>query len=96
MFGREMQLPLDQATGRPPGEELTQTVPEFVVVLKQRMEATRQQVLSNLHIVGQATIRWYQQLPRDDQYAVGDCVWQYNPCVKRGVTPKLQNYWEGP
>lgn len=32
MFDREMRLPLDLATGRPPGEELLQLVPEFVVV----------------------------------------------------------------
>ena len=55
MFGRKMQLPLDQATERPPGEELPQTAPEFVVVLQKRMEATRRQVSSNLHHVGQAS-----------------------------------------
>ena len=52
MFGREMRLPLDLATGRPPGEELPQMAPEFVVALQQRMEATRRQVSSNLRLAG--------------------------------------------
>ena len=96
MFGREMRLPLNLATGRPPREELPRTAPEFVVVLQQRMEATRRQVSSNLRLAGQAMTRWYQSLVKDTQYAVGARVWLYNPRKKRGLTPKLQSNWEGP
>ncbi|MPC64542.1 hypothetical protein E2C01_058660 [Portunus trituberculatus] len=67
----EMRLPLDLATGRLPGKELPQMAPEFVVALQQQMEATRRQVLSNLHLVVQAMTRWYQLRARDAQYAVG-------------------------
>ncbi|XP_045137379.1 uncharacterized protein LOC123519856 [Portunus trituberculatus] len=96
MFGREMWLPLDLATGRPPGEELPQTAPEFVAALQQRMEATWRQVSSNLRHKGQAMTRWYQMRARDAQYGVGDRVWLYNLRKKRGLAPKLQSYWEGP
>ena len=36
------------ATGRPPGEELPQTAPEFVVALQQQMEATRRATFASL------------------------------------------------
>ena len=48
MFGQEMRLPLDLANGRPPGEVLPQTAPEFVVALQQQMEATRRATFASL------------------------------------------------
>ena len=48
MLGQEMRLPLDLATGRPPGEELPQMAPEFVVALQQQMEATRRATFASL------------------------------------------------
>ena len=96
MFGREIRLPLDLTTGRPPGAVLPESAPEYVVTLRERMEATRQRVAQNLQLAGQAMFRWYLQRARGAQYAAGDLVWLHNPRRKRGLAPKLQSSWEGP
>ncbi|GBN03697.1 hypothetical protein AVEN_258828-1 [Araneus ventricosus] len=32
----------------------------------------------------------------DQHFNVGDQVWMYNPKRRRGLSPKLQQKWEGP
>ena len=96
MLGRELRLPLDLATGRPPGEELPASEPEYVAALHQRMEAARHQATRNLRMAGEAMARGYLRRARDAKYSAGDKVWLHNPRRKRGRAPKLQSPWEGP
>ena len=96
MLGRELRLPLDLVTGRPPGEELPSSELEYVAAMRQRMEVTRQQATRNLRMAGEAMARGYLRRARDAKYSAGDRVWLHNPRRKRGLSPKLQSPWEGP
>lgn len=96
MLGRELRLPLDLVTGRPPGEELPASEPEYVAAVQQRMEVTRQRATGNLRMAGETMARGYLRRARDAKYSAGDRVWLHNPRRKRGLSPKLQSSWEGP
>ncbi|KAK4309250.1 hypothetical protein Pmani_007956 [Petrolisthes manimaculis] len=96
MLGRELRLPVDLATGRPPDEELPTVTTGYATALQERLDKAGRQVRSNLQLVGQAMRQRYNQRVREARYAVGDRVWLYNPRRKRGLSPKLQSSWEGP
>ncbi|KAK3887145.1 hypothetical protein Pcinc_000347 [Petrolisthes cinctipes] len=96
MLGRELRLPVNLATGRPPDEELPTVTTGYATALQERLDKAGRQVRSNLQLVGQAMRQRYSQRVREARYAVGDRVWLHNPRRKRGLSPKLQSPWEGP
>ncbi|KAK3882386.1 hypothetical protein Pcinc_003791 [Petrolisthes cinctipes] len=96
MLGRELHLPVDLATGRPPDEELPTVTTGYATALQERLDKAGRQVRSNLQLAGQAMRQRYSQRVREARYAVGDRVWLNNPRRKRGLSPKLQSPWEGP
>ena len=96
MFGREMRLPVDLTTGRPPSESLPTVETDYARALQRRMEGTRKKVSDSIRLAGQSMWRRYQQRVRDASYRPGERVWLHNPRRKRGLSPKLQSPWEGP
>jgi len=96
MFGHEIRLPVDLATGKPPDEGLPVPHTEYVRTLQRRMEETRHRASQHLKIAGQAMGRRYNERARDAVYSHGDQVWFHNPRKRPGKSPKLQSPWEGP
>lgn len=96
MFGRELRLPVDLATGRPPDVGLPTVTSGFAAALQEHLAEVHHQVRGKLRVAGQAMKDNYDRRMRDVKYAVGDRVWLHNPRRKRGLSPKLQSPWEGP
>jgi len=96
MFGREIRLPIDLATGRPPDEKLPTVQSQYAVALQRRLDDTRQRVSGHLKLAGRAMWQQYRQRVREAKYLPGDRVWLHNPRRVRGLSPKLQSPWEGP
>ena len=96
MFGRELRLPVDLATGRPPGAELPNTYTDYAQTLQQRLEEAHRWARQHLKVSGQAMWRQYQGRARNAQHRPGDWVWLHNPQRKPGKSPKLQSDWKGP
>ena len=96
MLGRELRLPVDLATGRPPDEDLPTITTKYAVALKERMEEVHHQVRNQLKLAGGAMKRLYDRGARPASFYAGDRVWLHNPRRKKGLSPKLQSPWEGP
>jgi len=96
MFGREMRLPVDLTTGRPPDENLPTVETDYAEALQRRLDDTRRRVSDSLRLTGHSMWRRYQLRVRDAGYLPGELVWLHNPRRKRGLSPKLQSPWEGP
>lgn len=96
MFGRELRLPVDLATGRPPDVGLPTVTSGFAAALQEHLAEVHHQVRGKLRVAGRAMKDNYDRRMREVKYAVGDRVWLHNPRRKRGLSPKLQSPWEGP
>ena len=96
MFGRELRLPVDLSTGRPPDVILPTVTSGYAAALQESLAAVHHQARGHLKVAGQAMRATYDRRARDAKYTVGDRVWLYNPRRRRGLSPKLQSPWEGP
>ena len=96
MFGRELRLPVDLATGRPPDVPLPTVDSGFATALQERLVEAHQEVRDKLRTASRTMKELYDRRMRDTRYAVGDKVWLHNPRRRRGLSPKLQSPWEGP
>lgn len=96
MLGRELWLPVDLATGRPPDANLPTVTSGYASALQDDMTEVHRQVRSCLKVTGLAMKQRYDQHMRDTSYVEGDKVWLYNPQRKKGLSPKLQSPWQGP
>lgn len=96
MLGREIRLPVDLVTGRPPDEELPTVRTTYATALQERLVETHHQVRENLHFAAEAMRRHYDRGARVTGHAEGDQVWLHNPRRRKGLSPKLQSPWEGP
>ena len=96
MMGRELRLPVDLTTGRPPDEGMPTVVTEFAVALQRRLVEVHHQVRGQLKIAGEAMRRRYDRGSREVALEVGDKAWLHNPRRRKGLSPKLQSSWEGP
>ena len=96
MLGRELRLPMDLVTGRPPDDEAPTVRTEYAVALQERLTEVHHQVRNNLQFAGEAMKRQYDRRTRTASFVEGDQVWLHNPCRRKGLSPKLQSPWEGP
>ena len=96
MLGREIRLPVDLITGRPPDEELPTVSTEYAVALQERLAEAHHQVRHNLKFAGESMKRLYDRGTKSAGFTEGDLVWLHNPRKKKGLSPKLQSPWEGP
>ncbi|ROT77452.1 hypothetical protein C7M84_003899 [Penaeus vannamei] len=95
MFGRELRLPVDLATGRPPQEVTDLITSNYAQMLQERLITAHRLARNSMRTAGNMKTRynWYS---REVKYNVGDNVWLHNPLRKRGLSLKLQSSWEGP
>ena len=96
MMGRELRLPVDLTTGRPPDEELPTVATDYAIALQERLVEAHHQVRGRLKLAGEAMRHRYDRGSRAAEFAAGDKVWLYNPRRRKGLSPKLQSPWEGP
>lgn len=96
MLGREIRLPVDLVTGRPPDEELPTVTTDYAVTLQKRLEEVHHHVRSQLKFSGESMRRHYDRNSKAAKFQAGELVWLHNPKRKKGLSPKLQSAWEGP
>ncbi|XP_063599566.1 uncharacterized protein LOC134775886 [Penaeus indicus] len=96
MFGRELRLPVDLTTGRPPDVNLPTVTSSYAVALQENLVEVHRRVRGKLKVAGHAMKGTYDRRTREVRYNIGDRVWLHNPRRKRGLSPKLQSPWEGP
>ena len=95
MFGREMNLPIDLAIGKPVDEKSHMTT-TYVLELENIMTEIHETAREKL---GQNAISMktnYDKGKFHTNYEVGSPVWYYNAKRQKGLNPKLQNAWTGP
>ena len=96
MFGRNVELPIDIALGRPPEEPTTHST-EYVQELQQKLELVHEYARQNLSIASQKQKKYYDhRCDKRQLFEKGDAVWLHNPQRKKGVCPKLSLQWQGP
>ena len=96
MFGRELRLLVDLATGRSPGVSLPTVATHYVAALQDTLVEVHRRVRGEHSVAGQAMKGTYDRRMREAKYSVDDRVWLYNSRRKRELSPKLQSPWEGP
>lgn len=96
MMGRELRLPVDLTTGRPPDEGLPTVATDYAVALQKRLVEVHHQVRGHLKLAGEVMRRHYDRGSRPVTFEAGDQVWLHNPRRRKGHSPKLQSAWEGP
>jgi transposase InsO family protein len=94
MFGREVNVPIDLALGRPANhwESYSDFVAHKTKVMEEAYSTTRQQ----LNVTANRSKRYYDMRVRKNEYTVGSWVWYYYPRRRVGVSPKWQRYYQGP
>ena len=95
MLGRELNLPIDIALGRPVNTQ-TNTKSEYAEMLIQKLEAVHNLARKHISIASDSQKRNYDKRLRYLPYNEGDRVWLYNPQVKAGLSAKLSKRWTGP
>ncbi|GBM48452.1 Transposon Ty3-I Gag-Pol polyprotein [Araneus ventricosus] len=87
LFGRTLRLPCDILFGRP--SETPSSPNEYMTNLEARLES--------VHAFARERMKTrYDSRATDHHFKEGDLVWMYNPKRRRGLSPKLQQNWEGP
>ncbi|GBL73575.1 Retrovirus-related Pol polyprotein from transposon 297 [Araneus ventricosus] len=87
LFGRTLRLPCDILFGRP--SETPSSPNEYMKSLEARLES--------VHAFARERMKTrYDSRATDHHFKEGDLVWMYNPKRRRGLSPKLQQNWEGP
>ncbi|KAJ8940309.1 hypothetical protein NQ318_014382 [Aromia moschata] len=94
VMGRELRLPCDLKFGCTPGDDVAGE--DYVSTLRQRMDDIHERVRSNIQGASDRMKETYDINANDGRYQPGNQVWLYNPQRRRGLSPKLQNSWEGP
>ena len=95
MYGREMNLPIDLALGRPTESENKHTT-DHVYDLQQKLLSTHKLAQDNLELSSTRMKKYYDKGHFITTYKEGDLVWFHDPKRKKSLSPKLQNSWIGP
>ncbi|GBM09046.1 hypothetical protein AVEN_229070-1 [Araneus ventricosus] len=93
LFGRTLQLPCDILFGRPND---TPSLPnEYLNNLVARLESVHAFARERIKLVSERMKTLYDSGATGYHFKEGDQVWMYNPKRWRGLSPKLQQSWEG-
>lgn len=93
-FGRELRLPADLLTGRPP--DTPSNITEYASDLRDRIDDVHMLVREHGQ---QASIKMKTRYDRKSYqvgFEEGSLVWLHNPMRRVGKSPKLSPSWEGP
>lgn len=94
VFGRELRLPSDLLFGSP--YRKNEEVNDYAENLRQRLTNVHEQVRIKMKIESDRMKARYDIRASGKTFEEGDEVWLYNPTRKKGLSPKLQQSWEGP
>ncbi|GBO00314.1 Retrovirus-related Pol polyprotein from transposon 412 [Araneus ventricosus] len=93
LFGRTLSLPCDILFVRP--SDTPSSPNEFLNNLEPRLESVHAFARERIKLASQRMKTRYDYGATDHHFNVGDEVWMYNPKGRRGLSPKLQQNWEG-
>ncbi|GBM64621.1 hypothetical protein AVEN_91694-1 [Araneus ventricosus] len=94
LFGRTLRLPCDILFGRP--SDTPSSPNEYLNNLEARLESVHVFTRERIKLASKRMQTRYDSGPTDHHFKEGDQVWMYNPKRRRGLSPKLQQNWEGP
>ncbi|GBM66858.1 Retrovirus-related Pol polyprotein from transposon 412 [Araneus ventricosus] len=94
LFGRTLRLPCDILFGRP--SETPSSPIEYMKNLEARLESVHAFARERIKLASERMKTRYDSRATDHHFKEGDLVWMYNPKRRRGLSPKLQQNWEGP
>ncbi|MES9882033.1 MAG: hypothetical protein ABW185_14240 [Sedimenticola sp.] len=95
MLGREMNLPIDLAMGKP-ADNMIMSETDYAYQLEQRLAKTHEFARANLDIASHRMKRQYDRNTNYRLYETGEAVWYHDPRRVVGRNPKLQRPWKGP
>ena len=93
-FGRELRLPVDLLTGRPPDDP--HTMQDYVSELRERMQDIYALVRENGLQSSKNMKTRYDRRANISGFEEGTLVWLHQQTRRKGKSPKLQTRWEGP
>ena len=97
MCAWEPRLPLDLMFGSPPQEaDSSVTFPLYLDNLRNNMRSIHELARKKLLEASERQKRHYDLHENCEDYKPGDPVWVHSNKRKKGLTPKLQNRWDGP
>ncbi|GBM18796.1 Retrovirus-related Pol polyprotein from transposon 412 [Araneus ventricosus] len=93
-FGRTLRLPCDILFGRP--SDTPSSPNEYLNNLEARLESVHVFARERIKLASERMKTRYDSGATGHHFKEGDQVWMYNPKRRRGLSPKLQQNWEGP
>ena len=96
LFGREARLPLSVLVDAPAPPQIPETLPQYVVSLRERQVEAYERVREQLGVSHRRQKDVYDRSASAVQLRVGDKVWLYTPAIKKGRTAKFSRPWSGP
>lgn len=94
MCGREPQLPVDLATGKPPDESMPTTVTLYATALQDRLREVHHQVRHNL-VLGKTMEERYDRRATAPPFSECKQLWLHNPRQNKGLSLELQSPRKG-
>ncbi|CAF4895233.1 unnamed protein product [Pieris macdunnoughi] len=94
MFGRQLRLPADIVTGRPP--DTPESVTEYAADLRNKLHEIHEHVRASQSKISETTKIRYDRKTNHIEFKEGSQVWLHNPTKRKGKSPKLQADWDGP
>ena len=79
-----------------PGPQVFETLPEYVVNLRERQVEAYERVCEQLGVSHRRQKENYDKSAAATQLQVGEQVWLYTTAVKKGRTAKFSRPWSGP
>ena len=96
MFGREMNLPIDIMFPPPPHETRDANPSEYVQKLQSSLETVFDVARDKTETSVNRQKMNYDIHSNYKVFNSGDKVWLFTPTRKKGLSPKLQRFWDGP
>ncbi|GBN89634.1 Retrovirus-related Pol polyprotein from transposon 412 [Araneus ventricosus] len=93
LFGRTLRLPCDILFGRP--SDTSSSPNEYLNNLEARLESVHAFAREQIKLTSERMKTRYDSGATGHHFKEGDRVWMYNPKRRRGLSPKLQQNWEG-
>ncbi len=93
MMGRDLRLPVDLLYGRPEEEHHSSV---YADALQERLERVHTFARAHLQMSSNRMKRYYDTRTNQTRFDRSDAVWLHNPQRRKGASPKLQRFWEGP
>ncbi|GBN83554.1 hypothetical protein AVEN_153952-1 [Araneus ventricosus] len=94
LFGRTLRVPCDILFGGP--SETPSSPNEYMKNLEARLESVHAFARERIKLASERMKTRYDSRATYHHFKEGDLVWMYNPKRRRGLSPKLQQNWEGP